>query len=510
MRNRHRPVDGENRSVGWRLKRFDSIGLSIRIVTDKKKKKIEHELDCPTWIQIPDFAYKTWGMEALYNIARAYHHLGLVTLAAAYYEKVLAIHEKDYAIPKLPNENPDGMDNQKKNYCDLGREAAHNLHLIYKTSGALDLARQKFGFRSRNNKHMANWTELPQDLLILIAKRVDFLEDFFRFSRVCRSWQSVAVEENFQGFEQLPWLMLAQEKEEETNHVLIVSAAEGNLIGKLMLPEAKGKQCFESLGWLITVSETGDMNLLDPLSRVQIPLPHISFPKTSNFLRIRKAALTSCPSPSSKDNYGLMVIYEGFKSLCFWKSGEKAWTKIETSGYFFMDITYYKGKFYSLSHEGTIFVCDVWGRDPTVASIVGQILTDIDHPGKHPYLVESEGELLIVVGEGNYYRADYGTKEFRVFKVDLKDLACAEELHSLGDNALFVGHNSSISVRASNFQGIRPNCIYYMVDYFYKGGSRFSDKDTGIYNMEDRSVAPCYIGGSFSHIWPPLRVKSYF
>jgi len=79
--------------------------------------------------------------EALYNIARAYHHLGLVTLAASYYEKVLAIHEKDYPIPKLPNENPDTMDDQKK-YCDLGREAAYNLHLIYKKSGALDLARQ--------------------------------------------------------------------------------------------------------------------------------------------------------------------------------------------------------------------------------------------------------------------------------------------------------------------------------------------------------------------------------
>ncbi|KAI8569553.1 hypothetical protein RHMOL_Rhmol02G0287200 [Rhododendron molle] len=268
--------------------------------------------------------------------------------------------------------------------------------------------------------------------------------------------------------------------------------------GKLnwkMLPEAKGKQCFESLGWLITVSETGDMNLLHPLSRVQIPLPHISFPKTSISLRIRKAALTSCPSPSSKDNYALMVIYEGFRSLCFWKSGDKAWTKIKTSGYFFMDITYYKRKFYSISHEGTLFVCDVWGCDPTVASIVGLILTDIDRPGNHPYIVESEGELLIVVGEGNYYRADYGTKEFRVFKVDLKDLAWAEELHSLGDNALFVGHNSSISVRASNFQGIKPSCIYYTGDYIYNGVSRFLErgrKDTGIYNMKDRSVAPCY------------------
>ncbi|KAI8569280.1 hypothetical protein RHMOL_Rhmol02G0266700 [Rhododendron molle] len=303
------------------------------------------------------------------------------------------------------------------------------------------------------------------------------------------------MEENFKGSRHLPWLMLAQEKE-ETNDVLFVGATKANLIGKLMLPEAQGKQCFESLGWLITVSETGDMNLLHPFSRVQIPLPHISFPKTSISLRIRKAALTSCTSPSSKDNYALMVIYEGFRSLCFWKSGEKAWTKIKTSGYFFVDLTYYKGKFYLISHGVTLFVCDVWGRDPTVASVVGLILTDIDHPGKHPYIVELEGELLIVVGEGDCCRIDYETKEFRLFKVDLKDLAWAEELHSLGDNALFVGHNSSISVRASNFQGIRPNCIYYTNDYFYKGGSRFFERggkeDTGIYNMEDRSVTLRY------------------
>ncbi|XP_015952642.1 uncharacterized protein LOC107477182 [Arachis duranensis] len=80
--------------------------------------------------------------ESLYNIARAFHHVGLVTLAAFYYEKVLAIREKDYPIPKLLNETPDIAENHKPGYCDLRREAAHNLHLIYKKSGALDLARQ--------------------------------------------------------------------------------------------------------------------------------------------------------------------------------------------------------------------------------------------------------------------------------------------------------------------------------------------------------------------------------
>ncbi|KAL9661196.1 hypothetical protein QQ045_026018 [Rhodiola kirilowii] len=80
--------------------------------------------------------------EALYNIARACHHVGLVSLAASYYEQVLATHEKDYPIPKLPNESLDSAEKRKPGYCDLRREAAYNLHLIYKKSGAFDLARQ--------------------------------------------------------------------------------------------------------------------------------------------------------------------------------------------------------------------------------------------------------------------------------------------------------------------------------------------------------------------------------
>ncbi|CAH8386984.1 unnamed protein product [Eruca vesicaria subsp. sativa] len=78
--------------------------------------------------------------EALYNVARGYHHVGLVTLAASYYDKVLAMYEKEYPMPmpKLPNEDPDGAEERKKTVnCDLRKEAAHNLHLIYKHSERL-------------------------------------------------------------------------------------------------------------------------------------------------------------------------------------------------------------------------------------------------------------------------------------------------------------------------------------------------------------------------------------
>lgn len=80
--------------------------------------------------------------EALYNVARAYHHVGLVTLAATYYEKVLAISQEDCPLPELIKEDKGPTKDPKSGFCDLQKEAAYNLHLIYKRSGAVDLARQ--------------------------------------------------------------------------------------------------------------------------------------------------------------------------------------------------------------------------------------------------------------------------------------------------------------------------------------------------------------------------------
>ncbi|GAB4833082.1 hypothetical protein Ancab_007141 [Ancistrocladus abbreviatus] len=62
-------------------------------------------------------------VEAFYNIARAYHHVGLVSLAASYYEKVLAISVEDYPLPELSEEDHLLEKDLKPGYCDLRREA---------------------------------------------------------------------------------------------------------------------------------------------------------------------------------------------------------------------------------------------------------------------------------------------------------------------------------------------------------------------------------------------------
>ncbi|KAH7839816.1 hypothetical protein Vadar_009162 [Vaccinium darrowii] len=131
---------------------------------------------------------------------------------------------------------------------------------------------------------MGNWDELQRDLVVLVGKRIRLLEDFRAFGGVCRSWWSAAVMENFKGCSRVPWLMLAEEEEEEkkndgSRRFVWLTRGPGIIPGmsqRFAVPEAMGKRCVESLGWFVTVSEQGEMNLIHPFSRVQINLPHLN------------------------------------------------------------------------------------------------------------------------------------------------------------------------------------------------------------------------------------------
>ncbi|XP_058211427.1 putative F-box protein At5g55150 [Rhododendron vialii] len=383
---------------------------------------------------------------------------------------------------------------------------------------------------------MGNWAELLEDLLVGIAKQIPALEDFVAFGGVCRSWRLVAIKHNFKGSQQTPWLMLSeQEGEENTSERRIVSLTKGGMVRKLALPGARGKRCFESLGWFITVSEHGEMELLHPFSQAQIPLPHINTFKyyvkngsmEDNFIFIRKAVLSYSPDDAlgNKDHV-VMVIYGGRGWLGFWRPGYKAWTTIETRLAAFYDIVYYNGRFYGADAAGSIFACDVGGPNETVARFVGKIphkfLID-----KRPYIVASEAGLLMVVRDGclagygddpdfdcdnmDESRIDYGAKEFTLFAVDLNNGGWTEK-KSLGDKALFLGDNASISVQASEFLRIKANCIYYTDDCWeaYKSFKPGGGKDMGIYNLEDGSRMPYYGRESFSSICPPIWVNPSF
>lgn len=111
------------------------------------------------------------------------------------------------------------------------------------------------------------------------------------------------------------------------------------------------------------------------------------------------------------------------------------------------------------------------------------------------YLVESEGDLLVVQGDRQWWgQGKRETTEFRVFKVNLNDGSFYKE-ESLGDVALFLGDkSSSFSVKASEFGfgGCKCNSIYFADDFRKLENFGVRSKDVGIFGMKDRKVEPVF------------------
>ncbi|PHU23721.1 hypothetical protein BC332_08828 [Capsicum chinense] len=121
---------------------------------------------------------------------------------------------------------------------------------------------------------MPDWSELPYDLLVLVSRCFNLIEDSLNFGITCKSWHSVASKHNFNSeLPRIPWLMLAEE-EEGNSFRKIFSLSNGMILNK-RIPKASRKRCMESMGWLFTVGEDdGETSLLHPFSGVQIELPH--------------------------------------------------------------------------------------------------------------------------------------------------------------------------------------------------------------------------------------------
>lgn len=194
---------------------------------------------------------------------------------------------------------------------------------------------------------------------------------------------------------------------------------------ELPLPEASGKGCFSSEGWLITLVEDKTMNLLHPLNRNRIMLPYLgqNYHQHSLVNLIKKAVLSS--SPSWNSNYIIMIIV-GFanrrmKHLAFTRAGDNTWTMIaEKQPY--IDVTYYQGRFYAITSSGVLVVCDVEGPNPTKTELATSFVYQMND--RFYIVVGSSGQLLVV---------KRNSQVFEVFKVNVSSTE-AVKVRSLGDN----------------------------------------------------------------------------
>ncbi|KAA8526986.1 hypothetical protein F0562_008785 [Nyssa sinensis] len=139
------------------------------------------------------------------------------------------------------------------------------------------------------------------------------------------------------------------------------------------------------------------------------------------------------------------------------------------------------------------------------------------------YIVESTGDLLIVFRycveavdmDGNIIddmfeyedssEPVYGTVRFDVYKLHRQQNKWSY-IKSIGDRALFLGINHSLSLSSKDFPELRGNSIYFTdddLDELRTEETSIGGLDLGIFNLEDNSVKPYYPRGNLQKIIRP-------
>ncbi|KAF5184270.1 hypothetical protein FRX31_026143 [Thalictrum thalictroides] len=379
---------------------------------------------------------------------------------------------------------------------------------------------------------MGDWSQLQLDLLDLIIRRLT-LRDMICFSCVCTSWKSVFATICHHKGGRFPWLIVPSQnnsKQQGDSWKLDTLCFYSILEEKCYsaeIPEIEDcRICSSSNGWLITVHENYDVQLLHPFSRKVIKLPSLkAIPKgysdQATFYRhngntvevvdalgyiedhpqfardflLKRAIIAPPPNHHNlnSDNVGpshpplVMGIFKYYSKLVFCRpnleeeqNATTSWKVIggDHQNFSYEDLTYYKGKFYAISSDGFVVVVEGIADSLPVTRV-------IDIRNSDPiealfwckyYLVELSGDLLKVM------RMQDST--FKVFKLDIT-LFWWEEVLSLDKCALFLGSNQSFSLSTSDFPGYRGNRIYFTDDRCFKQGPLL---DKGVFNLEDGTV----------------------
>ncbi|KAM6543586.1 hypothetical protein CsatB_008033 [Cannabis sativa] len=367
-----------------------------------------------------------------------------------------------------------------------------------------------------------DWTQLPPELVESISNNLTTYADYLRFRVVCRSWRSSVPSTPNNLPPQLPWLMLPKSRHRRPHSAAFFNLS-SNKVYLINLPEAlsHGKRCCgSSHGWLVILDETPSLLLLNPLTRSKFHLPPIStFPNvlrfsyseigreyalrspsgesyTQNLRQIRdsfvkKVVLSSSPKEST--GFVALAILHETGDLAFCKSGDQTWTFIEGASSYSEDVIHYNSSFYAVNKYGVVAVCDVGESTSPSVSIIIETPTQVG--ADMQYLVSSKDDLVLV---SRYLEIDYDNSEelyrtvgFNVFRLDWsdEDEPKWDKVNDLGDQMLFIGKNSSLSISASDFPGCVGNCIYFTDDYSELNyESVFGEFDSGIFCLSDGTI----------------------
>ncbi|XP_062018149.1 putative F-box protein At4g17565 [Rosa rugosa] len=373
---------------------------------------------------------------------------------------------------------------------------------------------------------ISDWAELPDGILDSILERLELVSDYLHFSLVCWSWNYVAKESTVKAkmmlrYNRPPMLLISSSTKKGKNTWNVYNFI-NNKVLDLQLEMPNVRFCGSSKGWLIAIRNNFAVTLINPFFRVKgtrkkensiIHLPPITteFPENEKDIWERefahyafRATISADPILNTNDCI-VAVIYEHRCLLAFIRLGQDTkWTFIDQRWFPFYDVAIVQETCYAVrGQRGELLSFDIATGNNSktkkkmrqnfcsdVERVAPAVRQDRRYVNTMTYLVDStQGKLLMVQRDITHKPGTRETLKFEVYELDF-DKFWWKKKKTLGDVAIFLGDNSSISVVASHFPGCQPNCIYFNHDYvrIRIKVEECGPHDFGVYNLEDKSL----------------------
>ncbi|KAI4351531.1 hypothetical protein L6164_005889 [Bauhinia variegata] len=294
------------------------------------------------------------------------------------------------------------------------------------------------GARNKRMKMVENgnirpWSDLPEALLDLITRRFGMV-DYLMFGCVCSSWKlhASAYKQEFMA-SQAPLILLLSPHARKSCYFYNLFERK---MYKALLPSLVGRFCAGITGGYLVMDNKNEkadnpLWLLNPITRHEL-----YFPRSPR--RLNRLFLATVPVPRGE------VMLIGFSMippvLQFCRSNDVNWTTHEIQRrlqfWVLVDGAFFKGKLYFINDVGRMFQFDQ--SSPPYYIELG--IQRIPYPTKKMRLVASDEQLFVIVTSID--------EPYRVYVLNFP-MKLWITVHSLGDQALFMGHRYHIGTSGS-------------------------------------------------------------
>ncbi|EAY93125.1 hypothetical protein OsI_14931 [Oryza sativa Indica Group] len=412
---------------------------------------------------------------------------------------------------------------------------------------------------------ISDWSSLPKDIVIVVMGKLE-IPDLLSAGAVCASWRAACTavrRVRFPITDKSPCLLYSCEADDPD--LATFYSPSNNATFKVRLPGPPFRRRYtvgSDHGWIVTADELSNLQVINPLSGVQIDLPPVTelynvesfideqgslmynnyedsmhrddplgFPVPYPSQRLRLflyfRVILSC-SPSAGSECVVLLLHSPDGQLSFARIGDHSWTRLTDienlwdRGYRHAVYNKNDGLFYLLHFQGSIHTLNLNGPSPVVNEILKGV-TAWDNPTKS-IVMTPRGDMLQVwrCRELRWNDApvqfpsedsedvhdpcqELYTDEMLLYKVDF-DGQKLDKMDSLEDHVLFLGFNSSICLSAKDFPNLRPGCAYLADDSYEEIGiNKHTLREVGIWNFKSETLES--LGDPQSVLpwlnWPP-------